>query len=199
MTVRPAEDVLRGVAALIKLLGAVAAGAVPLLLPDRLVPEQLEATRAAASLVAAMGFLIAWAWLDWVVTRRRAIILAATGAAFLVIALNQFFVVTVMTGDEPAPTYVHVGFSYTEEGEAMLRAANEWTEPRAEQLASVGIPQARTLWGGSLLFMEVLYTLAVGFLLLAGTAALVAAGGGGGPPDAPADAKPPVERGTVPA
>lgn len=175
---RPLDEILRGVAALVKLIGAATAGAVPLLLPDRLVPDQLEATRAAGSLIAALGFLLAWAWQDRLAARRRAVVVAACAAAFLAIALNQAFVVTITIGDPAQDVHVLTGFAYTAEGEAMLRGVGEWDAPRARQLAALGAAQARTLWGWSLAAVAVPYTAALWLLLLAGTAALVVAGGG---------------------
>ena len=180
MTDRPADHVLRGVSALLKLLGAATAGAVPLLMPDRLVPVQLEATRAAGSLLAALGFLLAWAWHDRLARNARALVGTACAAALVVIALNQAFVVTWEAGDPPATVSALTGFAYTEAGEELLARTGDRDAPRAEQLAALGAAQARTLWGWTLTAVAVPYTIGLWVLLLAGTAALVAASGAGG-------------------
>jgi len=142
------------------LLTAGIAALLGLFAPDRLVPEPLQGLRAMATLLAAVGFLLAWAWKGAIQRHLRAVITATAVLVFVVALMNVFLVHEIrIPADAPQPRYFILGptvadpqFQGAFPNEIIGQEGDNWTA-----LSSV--------WGTGFIVVAVLYSLCYVLLL----------------------------------
>lgn len=142
------------------LLTAGIAALLGLFAPERLVPEPLQGLRVMGTLLAAVGFLLAWAWKDAIRRRLRAFITATAALVFVVALLNVFLVHEVrIPTDAPQPRYFILGptvadpqFQGAFPNEIIGQEGDNWTA-------------LRSVWGTGFVVVAVLYSLCYVLLL----------------------------------
>lgn len=142
------------------LLTAAIAALLGLFAPVRLVPEPLDGLRAMATLLAAVGFLLAWAWKGAIERHLRAVITATAGLVFIVGLMNVFLVHEIrIPADAPQPRYFILGptvadpqFQGAFPDEIIGQEGDNWTA-------------LRDVWGTGFIVVAVLYSLCYTLLL----------------------------------
>jgi hypothetical protein len=153
-------DSLDSLQNILKLIGAVATALVPILLPPRLVPEQLEPIKVASSLLTLLFILLGWIYRPAVEKYLGRIVITALLAALTLIALNLAFVITLKLGSPPEPRYFLVGFAHSAHGERLLEKAGVKSKNRESQILEVGFDNIPTIYGTSFLANAATYSVA---------------------------------------
>lgn len=166
------------------LLDAAVAALSATLLPERMIPENLDVIGPTASLLVLVAFLITVAHPE--ALRRRARLLAGGSlvALLLLLALQLGVVVPVSPYGPDAGTHRFlVGFGHSEQGARWAEQLG--TASASEYVAAIGDDRIPAAWGGSYLAAAGLY--AFGYMaFVLGVALTVGALGSGARPVTPA-------------
>lgn len=151
-------DTLSSISNLLKLIGAVATAVIPILLPHRLVPEQLEPIRVSATLLALLFILLGLYYRHVVRRHLGRLIVAAVVTAVTLVALNIAFVIPLRLGNPPEIRYFLLGFAYSEDGARLLEKAGVQRENRERQWLEVGYDNISRVYGPSYAATAALYS-----------------------------------------
>jgi CHAT domain-containing protein/tetratricopeptide (TPR) repeat protein len=157
----PLRAILDNLSGIITALGAVLVALVPLLLPDRLVPEQLSVLRPTASLLFIVAFLVGWSYRRRLWPRRAAFLWAAI-VALLGLAILQVQYVKELPGlgREARSEYHLIGYKLTPRGRVMVEEAGVGREAVEMALRQIGPDAIPVLYGSSYQALALAYALA---------------------------------------
>lgn len=154
-------------------IGVAVASLSPFLLPDRLVPAQLDVLRPATSLLIFVAIVMSWTFQPRLRHWLGPLAIAATVAVLALLALQILLVTRVDEYGEPPEThYFLTGYRITPAGTEMLERVGATTVSRAEQIRRAGDDNIPVIFGGSYRIAALLYTLAVVMFVLSATMTL---------------------------
>jgi hypothetical protein len=169
------SDVLSPVPNFIQTALAVIAALLPVILPDKYIPEQLDSLRMAATGLAFTALLVAIAYRHRLFRYKGILAIAAFLSACAVLAIHLSFVVKVPElGNPPGTYYFLVGWEITEEGRAMLERVGAVEVSLPEQIRRVGYDKISVMYGRSYSMIRNLFSAAAVLLLLMTILALIA-------------------------
>ncbi len=157
---RTFSDLLADLPRLQAAISAALAALLPLLLPDRLVPQQLSVLRSVASLIVIVAFLAGWIYRRGLQRRRATLVWLAAAAAIGLGALQIRYVQELPAiGSDLRTEYYLVGYALTPHGHDMLVQAGVQNESLPVALRKVGPDAIPALYGDSYQIVSLLYTL----------------------------------------
>lgn len=144
----PAGSLWAEIPRLTTLLGAAVAAVLPLAVPDRLIPEQLDAIRPILSVAAVVALLGAWAFQRRLAGRAGLFVGIAAAGCLALAAVHLTLVQTVGNLGTPPGTYHFlVGFRLTEEGRAFVENAGLAGSGRETWVRAAGSSRIPWLYG----------------------------------------------------
>ncbi len=154
-------------------IGAAVASLSLFLLPDRLVPAQLDVLRPATSLLIFVAIVMSWIFQPRLRRWLGRLAITATVAVLALLALQILLVTRVdQYGEPPETHYFLTGYRITPVGTEMLERVGATTVSRAEQIRRTGDDNIPVIFGGSYRIAALLYTLAVVTFVLSATMTL---------------------------
>lgn len=169
-----AGSLLAGLPKLTAAVAALSAALLPLLLPGRLIPEQLGFLRPTMSVFIVIAALSVWVFQQTLPRQARRILIVAVGCFLLVIAIQLKYVVTVANLGSEGDTYHFLtGFKVVDEGPA----ARVGVDPRnrVQLIRSIRASDIPVVYGWTYDVTAAAYVIgtigtAIGIVLLMGAA-----------------------------
>jgi len=157
----------------------------PLLLPDRLIPAQVDALRTIAPLAVLIAVFVGWVYLRRL-EKSRGIFIALAGLALLAVTVVQLLYVETFVGigDPPQTEYHLIGYAISPEGQTMLRQAGLENAPRHVALGAMGPSAIPALYGSSYSVIVMIYAVTALLLVFSLGVILTMVEQGGSPPPA---------------